>query len=157
MRIGVVVILTSNMLSNSVPLKGEYAHMLKVNTAATGHGNRSEAYGGGLVVEYNVFPEATAAEKARLQKAELACRIVLDLDKKIDLHDPCNKYFKSLPKGNSLHHYCQRNDLFVDFWPSVAVGSYGATHSNDKDIAVSQWCLTSCNHWMVAATMSSRM
>src|SRR3990172_1047554 len=127
--------------------------MLKVNTAATGHGSRSEAYGGGLVVDYNVFPDVTGADKSRLQKAQKACEMILALDKRIDIHDPCNKYFNGLPKGNSFHHYCMQNDLFVDYSPSVAVGFYGATHSNDKDIAVTAWCLTNSNHWLVAATI----
>ena len=32
-------------------------------------------------------------------------------------------------------------------------GFYGATHSNDKDICISAWCLDNTNRWMVAATI----
>lgn len=43
--------------------------------------------------------------------------------------------------------------LFIDFSPSVSNGFFGATHSNDKDICISAWCLDTHNKWMIAATI----
>ena len=127
--------------------------MAKINKAATGHGSRSEAYGGGLVIQYNVFPSGTAAERARLTKVTEAYGIVNRLDRRIDLHGPCNRYFRNLPHGNSFRHYWRDDTIFIDFSPSMTSGFFGATHTNDKDITVSAWCLNKHNRWMIAATI----
>lgn len=127
--------------------------MSKINILSTAHGNKSETYSGGLIINYNVFPNATTTDKTRLAKVTKAYNIIDNLDKKIDLNGPCNKYFRTLPKGKSFHHFWRDNTIFINFSPSLTGGFFGATHSNNKDVCVSAWCLDNHNHWMVAATI----
>ncbi len=127
--------------------------MARINTLATGHGSKTEHYAGGTSIRYNVFPSTTAADRKRLDKVTKAYNIINKLDTKLKLQGPCNKYFKSLPKGRLFHHYWRDNTIFINFSPSVINGFYGATHSNDKDICISAWCLDNTNHWMIAATI----
>lgn len=127
--------------------------MAKINTSATAHGSMTENYAGGTSIDYNVFPDATAAEKRRLAKVKRAYNIIKGLDARIDLQGPCNKYFKTLPKGKTFRRFWRNNTIFINYSPSLTNGFYGATHSNDKDICVSAWCLDNTNKWMVAATI----
>ncbi len=127
--------------------------MAKINTHATGHGSKREVYAGGMAIEYNVFPNTSATDKERLAKITGAYNIINRLDKKIDLRDPCNKYFKTLPKGKSFRRFWRDDTIFIGLSPSLANGFYGATHSNDKDVCVSAWCIDNTNHWMIAATI----
>lgn len=127
--------------------------MATINTVASGHGNKFESYAGGLTLHYNVFLSGTTKEVARLKKIKQASQLIDQLDKKIDLYGPCNKYFKSLPKGRSFSHFWRDNSIFIDFSPSTIAQFYGATHSNDKDICISAWCLDAQNRWMIAATI----
>jgi len=127
--------------------------MPTINTAGTGHGNKIEVYAGGFAVQYNVFPQGTAVEKARLEKVKRAKGILDRLEATLDLQGPCNKYFRSLAQGRSFEQIWKDKTIFLDLSPSNAPNFYGATHSNDKDIAISAWCLDTQNRWMVAATI----
>lgn len=79
--------------------------MAKVNIVATGHGSKVEHYTEGTSIQYNVFPSISAADKKRLAKVTRAYDIINKLDAKIDLQGPCNKYFKTLPKGKAFRNY----------------------------------------------------
>ena len=127
--------------------------MATINTPATGHGNKIEQYAGGLSIQYDVFHNTTAADKKRLAAITKAYDIVNKLDAKLNLQEPCNKYFKTLPKGKTFRDFWRDNSIFINFSPSLTNGFYGATHSNNKDICISAWCLDNTNHWMVAATI----
>jgi hypothetical protein len=127
--------------------------MPTINLAKTGHGNKTEAYADGSSIDYWEFPEATKQDKARLKKIERAINILDRLNARIDLGDPCNVYFKKLPKGKSFRSLWTDATIFIDYSPSVEVGLFAATHSNDKDVALTKWCLDNKNHWMVAATL----
>lgn len=127
--------------------------MAKINTKAAKHGSRTEHYADATIIRYNEFPEATKLDKDRLKKTTEAYNIINKLDKKIDLQGPCNKYFKTLPKGKTFRHFWRDDSIFINFSPSLSYGFYGATHSNDKDICISAWCLDTTNRWVVAATM----
>lgn len=127
--------------------------MAKINTIASGHGSKIEYYAVGTSIQYNVFPNTTVAEKKRLTKVTKAYDIINKLDAKIDLQGPCNKYFRTLPKNKTFRHFWRDNTIFINSSPSLTNGFYGATHSNDKDICVSAWCLDNTNHWMIAATI----
>jgi len=127
--------------------------MARINTHATRHGNKTEHYAGGSSIQYNVFPNTTAADKKRLVKVTKAYGIINNLDANINLQGPCNTYFKTLPNGRTFRHFWRDNTIFINFSPSVINGFYGATHSNDKDTCLSAWCLDNTNHWMVAATI----
>ncbi len=115
--------------------------MAKINILSAGHPSKTEHYSGGSVIQYNVFPSVAATDKARLKKVTDAYNIINKLDAKIDLQGPCNKYFKTLPKGKAFRHFWRDNTIFINYSPSLANGFYGATHSNDKDICISAWCL----------------
>ena len=127
--------------------------MAKINTHAAGHGSKTEHYAGGSSIQYNVFPNASATEKKHLAKLTRAYDIINRLDAKLDLQGPCNKYFKTLPKTKTFRHFWRDNTIFINYSPSLTNGFYGATHSNDKDICVSAWCLDNTNRWMIAATI----
>ena len=127
--------------------------MPTINTAGTGHGNKIEMYAGGLAVQYNVFPEGTPVEKERLEKLKRVKGILDRLAGSLDRQGPCNKYFRSLARGRSFGQIWNDNTIFLDLSPSNAPNFYGATHSNDKDVAISVWCLDTQNRWMVAATV----
>lgn len=129
--------------------------MSKINTHATGHGNKIEHYGGGVIpsVQFNVFPNTTTAEKKHFSKLTRAYDIVNKLDAKIDLQGPCNKYFKTLPRGKTFRHFWRDNTIFINYSPSVYNGFFGATHTGLKDICITAWCLDNTNHWMIAATI----
>ena len=127
--------------------------MSKINIKTTGHGSKTENYAGGTFIRYNFFPDTTAAEKQRLKKVSQAFKIIDKLDKKINLHNSCNKYFKTLPKNKTFRHFWRKNNIFINYSPSLKNNFYGATHSNDKDICISAWCLDNTNHWMIAATI----
>lgn len=127
--------------------------MAKINDLASGHGSKSETYSGGLVINYNFFPNATPTETARLAKMRRSHKILDNLERKIDLNGPCNSYFRNLPNGRSFRQIWQDNTIFINYSPSLTNGFYGATHSNDKDICVSAWCLDNKNRWMIAATI----
>jgi hypothetical protein len=127
--------------------------MTKINTLGVGQPSKNEHYAGGLVIQYNVFPSVTAVDKARLKKVTDAYNVISRLDAKIDLQGPCNRYFRTLPKGQSFRSFWRDNRTFINYSPSLVNGFYGATHSNDKDICISAWCLDNTNYWMVAATI----
>ena len=127
--------------------------MARINTLGLGHASKVERYAGGITIEYNVFPDATALDKRRLAKINESYNIINNFDSKIDLHNPCNKYFKNLPKGRTFRHFWRDNTIFINFSPSTTIGFYGATHSNDKDVCISAWCLDHTNRWMIAATI----
>jgi hypothetical protein len=127
--------------------------MAKINTKVTKHGSRSETYSDGSTISYNTFPEATTKEKARLEKIKQAFTIVNNVNKKLDLAGPCNRYFKGLGANKSFRILWTDNSIFINFAPSNTVGFYGATHSNNKDVSVSAWCLDTKNRWMIAATI----
>lgn len=127
--------------------------MAIINTVASGHGNRSEVYADGSSIRYNVFLTGTAKETARLKAIRQAYKVIDRLDKKINLNGPCNRYFSSLPKGKTFSDYWRDPSIFINYSPSLTAGFYGATHSNDKDICISAWCLDTQNRWMLAATL----
>lgn len=127
--------------------------MAKINTHISGHGSKMEHYAGGTTIQYNVFPNTTTSDKKRIDKINDAYNIINRLDAKFDLQGPCNKYFKTLPKGKTFRHFWRDNTIFINYSPSAINGFYGATHSNDKDICVSAWCLDNTNRWMIAATI----
>lgn len=127
--------------------------MTTINIKKTGHGSRIENYSGGTSIRYNFFPNISPTDKKRLQKVIKAHAIIDKLDKKISLHNTCNKYFKTLPKKKTFRHFWRKNNIYINFSPSSKNGFYGATHSNDKDICISAWCLDNTNKWMVAATI----
>lgn len=127
--------------------------MPKINTVTTGHGNKTENYAGGLSIQYNHFPEIAKADKDRLAKVKKAVEIVEKLDRKIDLNDPCNKYFGTLSRNNPFRHYWRDQTIFIDFSPSLTNGFYGATHSTLKDMCLTAWCIDKNNIWMIAATI----
>ncbi|MCF6235322.1 MAG: hypothetical protein L3J70_02915 [Gammaproteobacteria bacterium] len=127
--------------------------MSKINTIDSGHGSKTEHYAGGTTIQYNVFCNGTDTEKAHLKKLNEAYNIINKFDAKIDLQGPCNKYFRTLSKRKAFHHFWRDNTIFINYSPSVIIGFYGATHSNDKDICISAWCLGNTNRWMVAATI----
>lgn len=79
--------------------------------------------------------------------------IINGLDARLNLQEPCNRYFRTLPKARTFRSVWRDHSLFINFSPSLTSGFYGATHSNDKDICVSAWCLDHKNHWLVAATI----
>ena len=125
--------------------------MARINIPAAGHGNKTEFYSDGSSISYNVFLNSTAKDNKRIKNANKAWGIINRLNAKIDLHGPCNKYFKSLPKNITFRHLWKDDSIFINFSPSISKGFYGATHSNDKDICISSWCLDNKNHWMLAA------
>lgn len=127
--------------------------MAKLNTPASAHGSKIERYAGGIIIQYDAFQNATANDKRRFSAITKAYDIVNKLDAKLDLQGPCNKYFRKLPKAKTFRDFWRDNSIFINFSPSLTAGFYGATHSNDKDICVSAWCLDTTNHWMVAATI----
>ena len=127
--------------------------MATINIPATGHGSKTENYAGGSSIQFNDFPNITATEKKRLATLTKAYDIINKLDAKLDLQGPYNKYFKTLPKSETFRSFWRDNTIFIKFSPSMTNGSYGATHSNDKDICVSAWYLDNTNHWMIAATI----
>ncbi|NOY84928.1 MAG: hypothetical protein GXO96_08955 [Nitrospirae bacterium] len=127
--------------------------MAKINTHASGHGSKTEHYAGGTIIQYNIFPKTTASDKKRLDNVNDAYNILSRLDIKIDLQGPCNRYFRTLPKGKTFRHFWRDNTIFINYSPSIVSGFYGATHSNDRDICISAWCLDNTNRWMVAATI----
>lgn len=127
--------------------------MALINTPATGHGNKVENYAGGTTIHYNVFLSSTPKEVSRLNKIKQAYSIIDRLDKKINLYGPCNQYFKSLPKGKSFSDFWRDNSIFIDYSPSAISGFFGATHSNDKDVCITAWCLDTHHKWMIAATL----
>ena len=64
--------------------------MARINTPATGHGNKVEHYSGGLTIQYKVFLSSNATETARLLKIKNAYTVLDRFDKKIKLTNPCN-------------------------------------------------------------------
>ena len=45
--------------------------MARINTPATGHGNKTEFYSDGSSVSYNVFLSSTTKDNKRIQKANI--------------------------------------------------------------------------------------
>jgi len=127
--------------------------MAKLNVAGCGHGNKTEAYAGGTLVHYNAFPKGTPADRARLGKVQKAFDIVDKLDKRINLANACNVYFKTLPKGKSFRHFWRDATIFINYDPAPGANIYGDTHNNDKDIALHRWCTDTKNVWTIAATI----
>ena len=127
--------------------------MASLNTPASGHGNQTEHYASGLIIDFNVFLSGNATEVTRLSKIKQAVQIIDRLNNKIDLYGPCTTYFKSLPKGKSFSELWNDALIFVNYSPAATKGFYGATHSNDKDICISAWCLDTHNKWVIAATI----
>jgi hypothetical protein len=126
--------------------------MAKLNVTGCGHGNKTEAYAGGIVVHYNVFPNGTPADRTRLAKVQKAFDTINKLDKRINLTNTCNVYFKALPKGKSFRDFWRNPTIFINYDPTPGANIYGDTHSNDKDIALHRWCTDTKNVWMIAAT-----
>ncbi len=127
--------------------------MATINTVATGHGNKTETYAGGTTIQYNVFLNSSTKEVTRQNKIRQTKAIIDRLDKKLNLYGPCNKYFKKLPKGKTFSDFWRDNSIFINFSPSTSAGFFGATHSNDKDVCITAWCLDTHNKWMIAATL----
>jgi hypothetical protein len=127
--------------------------MAKLNLAGCGHGNKSEAYTGGIVVHYNAFPNSTPADRLRVTKVQKAFDIVNKVDKRINLANTCNVYFKALPKGKSFRDFWRDPTIFINYDPTPGANAYGDTHSNDKDIALHRWCTDTKNVWTIAATI----
>jgi len=127
--------------------------MARINTTATGHGSRSESYSDGSTIQFNVFPSANQADQARLGLTQQAVNIIDNLNSRLDLQGPCNQYFRSLPRNRTFSQLWSNNNLFINFSPSTANGFFGATHSNNVDVAVSQWALDNHHRWMIAATI----
>ncbi len=127
--------------------------MARINTTATSHGNRSETYSDGSTIQYNTFVTTSETDRRRLQKMQDAYGIVNRSAGRLDTQGQCNRYFRSLPRGRSFNDLWGDNNIFLDFSPSNAVGFFGATHTNDRDICISAWCLDNQNRWMVAATV----
>src|SRR6185295_3330796 len=108
---------------------------------------------GGLVIEFNEFPAAGEAARARLDKVRRAVAVLDRLDRSMGLDSACNAYFSRLPGHRSFRQTWRDGGLFIDQSPSVAAGFYGATHSRLGDIALTRWCLDRHDHWMVGATL----
>lgn len=131
--------------------------MAHINTIASQHGNKRELYSGGVAVDYNVFLETTASDRSRLAKVKRAVEIVDQLNGRANLYGACNQYFRSLPRGLSLRGAWESQGVFIDFSPTMMRYFFGATHSNNRDIAISAWCLDTQNVWVVAATIVHEM
>lgn len=127
--------------------------MAKLNVVGCGHGNKAEAYGGGVVVHYNVFPNTTPKDRTRLAKVQKAFETINRLDQRINLTNSCNVYFRSLPKGKSFRDFWRDPSIFINYDPTPGANIYGDTHSNDKDIALHRWCTDTKNFWIIAATI----
>jgi hypothetical protein len=127
--------------------------MATINVRGCGHGSRSETYAGGLVVQYGEFRTTSAAERARLEKVTRACQSIDRLDAAMGIASACNAYFTALPKGQPFRAYWRDPTVFINYSPSTSVGVFAATHSNDKDITLTRWCVEHHNHWMIGATI----
>jgi hypothetical protein len=125
----------------------------RLNDSQSRHGNRSETYAGGLIVHYNQFSTATPADVARIEKVKSAVASIDRLDRKVGLTNACNVYFSHLPKGRTFHQLWQDNRIFINYSPSGVPGLFASTHSNDRDLAVTRWCIDKHNPWMIGATI----
>jgi hypothetical protein len=56
-------------------VQGKELLLAKINDLASRHGSKSETYSGGVVINYNVFPNATPTEAARLAKVKKSHKI----------------------------------------------------------------------------------
>jgi hypothetical protein len=127
--------------------------MPKINTAATGHGSKTEHYADGSSIRFNVFPEASDPEKKRLALLRKAVNIVDRAEGRMNIDGQCNNYFKTLGRTKTFRELWADDTIFINFSPSVTRGFYAAAHSNNKDVTVTAWCLDNNNFWMVAATL----
>jgi hypothetical protein len=93
------------------------------------------------------------ADLARLEKVERAVASIDRLDGRMGVTSACNVYFAHLPKGRTFHRFWRDKSIFINYSSSAVPGLYAATNSNDKDIAVTRWCIDKHNPWMIAATI----
>lgn len=127
--------------------------MAKVNVSGCGHGSKVESYSGGLVVTYGPFPNDTPDARARLEKVQRAFSAVDRLAISQSATSACNVYFASLPKGSSFRQLWKDDRVFINYSPAAEEGRFATTHSNDRDIALTRWCIDHHNHWMIGATI----
>jgi hypothetical protein len=75
------------------------------------------------------------------------------LIQKMDSGDPCNRYFRNLPRGKTLSALWASDNIYLNYSPSWTAGDYGATHPNHKDITLTAWLLSTQSKYMIAATL----
>ena len=123
--------------------------MATLNLSPTGHGSKSETYADGSTIQYNTFP----ANVPGFSNVERAMDILGDLAQREPSQGQCNSYFRSLGNGNSFSGLWQNPAVFVDHSPSTQLGFYAACHSNNRDLTLTHWCISTQNRWMLAATL----
>ena len=123
--------------------------MATLNLAPTGHGSKTEVYADGSSIDFNVFPAVVPG----FDKIGQAMSILDNLAAREPPQGQCNAYFRSLGTGDTFSGLWRNPAVFVNHSPSVAVGFYAACHSNNRDLTLTGWCISTQNRWMIAATL----
>jgi hypothetical protein len=113
--------------------------MPQINTPASGHVGPTPLPGG-----YEYLPYTNSKHLATLRAA------INTINHRINGHARCDAAFKALPGGRTFAQIWGDMSVWINFDPSQAVGSYGATRG--KNITITAYALAQ-GHWTTAATL----